>query len=271
MSEIILYNLFAIFSLLPAALVMHRKAAAQDRAHWGAILLGVLGTGLWALVQAAGQWQAGLSEALWLTVAVTMVLFAMLSWSVKETWRLTPLLAPYMMIIGTLGLVWAQAARYGLQTTGLDGWLVLHIVISVVTYGLVTIAAVAALAAFLQERALKSRRPTRLTHKLPSVADCEFLTVRLLAWGEAILGLGLITGMAAEYEAQGQLLVLDHKTVLSILTFVTIGGLLYAHHKTGLRGRRAARLVLLAYLLLTLGYLGVKVATDIFLVATGSL
>ncbi|MBL4614589.1 MAG: cytochrome c biogenesis protein CcsA [Magnetovibrio sp.] len=270
MSQSFLYSLIAIFTLLPAALVVHRPEAKDDHAHWAAIVLGVMGTGIWALAQASGApasggWQAGLSAALWVTVAVTMALYAMLSWSVKEAWRLTPLVAPYMMAIGFLALIWSNAAHPGLQTEALDGWIILHIGVSVVTYGLVTIAAVAALAAFMQERALKSKRPTKLTHKLPSVADCEFLTVRLLGWGEAILGLGLVTGMAAEYQAIGKLLTFDHKTVLSILAFGVIGALLYAHHKTGMRGRKAARIVLLAYLLLTLGYLGVKVATDVFL------
>ena len=37
------------------------------------------------------------------------------------------------------------------------------------------------------------------------------------------------------------------------------------HFKTGLRGRQAARMVLLAYLLLTLGYPGVKFITDVVL------
>jgi ABC-type uncharacterized transport system permease subunit len=52
---------------------------------------------------------------------------------------------------------------------------------------------------------------------------------------------------------------------LSVATFVVIGGLLIAHAATGVRGRRAARLVLLAFLLLTLGYPGVKFVTDILI------
>jgi len=265
MSQSILYSLIAILSLVPASLVAHRQDAKADHAHWTAMVLGVMGTGIWALAQASGAWQAGLSAALWITVAVTMALFAMLSWSVKEAWRLTPLVAPYMAVIGFFALVWSNAAHSSLNIGKHDAWIILHIGVSVITYGLVTIAAVAALAAFLQERALKRKKPTRLTHKLPSVADCEFLTVRLLGWSEAILGLGLATGMAAEYQTAGKLLNFDHKTVLSLLAFVVIGGLLYAHHKTGMRGRKAARIVLLAYLLLTLGYLGVKVVTDVFM------
>lgn len=262
MSQTVAYNLIAIFSLLPAALVAHRKDAAADHAHWAAIILGVLGSGVWALAQAAGTWHSGLNEALWVTVAVTMALFAMLSWSVDQAWRLTPLVAPYMMLIGVLGI---HAPAGAVRSGEMDSWLLLHIAVSVITYGLVTIAAVAALAAFLQERALKTKRPTKLTHKLPSVADCEFITVRLLGWSEGILGLGLVTGMAAEYASIGQLLAFDHKTVLSFLSFAVIGALLYAHHKTGIRGRKAARIVLLAYLLLSLGYLGVKVVTDVFM------
>lgn len=267
------YGLIAVASLLPAALVMHRNsqgdggrdANVPDAAFWVALALGVLGPVVWALAQVSNQWHTGLGSALWVSVATTMALFAMLSWSVGQAWRLTPLLAPYMMLMGAIAVLAPTETRLVESGASPDGWLILHIIVSVVTYALVTVAAVAALAAFMQDRALKLKRPTKLTHKLPSVADCEFLTVRLLGWGEGILGLGLITGMGAEYKAMGQVLTFDHKTVLSLLAFAVIGGLLFAHHKTGMRGRKAARLVLLGYLLLTLGYLGVKVVTDVIL------
>jgi ABC-type uncharacterized transport system permease subunit len=131
---------------------------------------------------------------------------------------------------------------------------------------LLTIAAVAAFAAFLQDRALKVKRPTALTRLLPSVADCEFLLVRLLVICEIILALGLATGMATLYGETGSLLNFDHKIVLTLTAFAVIGGLLAAHYRTGIRGRRAARLVLLAYLLLTLGYPGVKFVTDVIMI-----
>jgi len=98
---------------------------------------------------------------------------------------------------------------------------------------------------------------------LPPMADSEQLQGRLLIASEIVLGLGLATGMSVLYFEQGILFRFDHKTVLSVATFVVIGGLLIAHAATGVRGRRAARLVLLAFLLLTLGYPGVKFVTDI--------
>ena len=126
-----------------------------------------------------------------------------------------------------------------------------------------TLAAVAGCAVFLKERDLKRRQASRLGALLPSIADGEALELRLLATAEIVLGIGVLTGMALEHLSSGQLLVLDHKTLLSLLAFLVIGVLLVLHRWSGLRGKRAARLALLAYLLLTLAYPGVKFVTDV--------
>ena len=78
---------------------------------------------------------------------------------------------------------------------------------------LVTIAAVAAMAALLQERALKSKTPTALTHMLPAVSTCDRLMVRILVSGEIVLAAGLLSGMALRYVDTGILLAADHKTI----------------------------------------------------------
>jgi len=272
MSVSFYHGVVAIACVFPVAFFVFRTEMRVDyvptSSFWGSLILSVIGPITWVFIQLSGSWHAGISTALWVSVATTLSLFAMLAWSMKSAWRLTPLLAPYMILMGILAilaqLITVTHASDAVKV-GADAWLIFHIVVSVATYALVTIAAVSSLAAFIQDRALKSKRPTTLTHKLPSVSDCESLTVHLLGWGEAILGLGVLSGMAAEYEKVGTLLALDHKSVFSILAFVVIGSLLFAHHKTGMRGRRAARVVLLGYLLLTLGYLGVKVVTDLIL------
>ncbi len=126
-------------------------------------------------------------------------------------------------------------------------------------------AAVAAAVVALQERALKLRRPSRLTGLLPSIADAERLQVALLLAGEIVLGAGLLSGIAIEVVSGTTLLRLDHKTVLVLATFALIAALLLVHYRSGLRGRLAARGVLVAYLLLTLGYPGVKFVTDVLI------
>ena len=58
---------------------------------------------------------------------------------------------------------------------------------------------------------------------------------------------------------------MNHKTVLTLASFVVIGALVIAQRWLGVRGRRAARMALLGYLLLTLGYPGVKFVTEVLL------
>jgi ABC-type uncharacterized transport system permease subunit len=53
--------------------------------------------------------------------------------------------------------------------------------------------------------------------------------------------------------------------LLAIAAFLVLAGLLLAQRRWGLRGRRAARYVLVVYLLLTLAYPGVKFVTDVIL------
>ena len=112
---------------------------------------------------------------------------------------------------------------------------------------------------------MKNKRPTQLTASLPSVAAAEIMQVRLLLATEIVLGFGLATGMASQYLDSGTLLELSHKTLLSVVAFLLIGVLLIVHFRTGMRGRRAARYILIAYLMMTLGYPGVKFVTDVLI------
>ncbi len=259
----IAFSLAAVAALLPAV-VVGWLGRARDGLWWAAMALAVAGTGAWALAQIEDAWHAGLSVALWVTIAASTALFASLAAAAREAWRLMPLLFSYLAILGVLATVW-QGAPEPRVPGPYGSWVLVHIVVSVATYALVTIAGVAGLAVALQEQALKSKRPTRLSRLLPSVAESEGLEVGLLSAAEAVLGLGVLTGIAAHYLATGRLVAFDHKTVLSLAAFAVIGSLLFAHKRVGLRGRRAARIALGAWLLLTLAYPGVKFVTSVLL------
>jgi ABC-type uncharacterized transport system permease subunit len=244
------FGLAAVVALVPAALIgWHGRG--RDGVYW-------------ALAQIESTWRAGLSVALWVTIAASMALYAVLAAATREAWRLAPLLMPYLAVLGLLATL-SQAAPEAREAGPYGSWVVMHIVVSVATYALVTVAGVAGLAVALQERALKAKQPSRLTRLLPSVAEAEELEVGLLAAAEAVLGLGVLTGIAAHYLATGRLVAFDHKTVLSLAAFAVIGALLLAHQRVGLRGRRAARVALFAWLLLTLAYPGVKFVTSVLL------
>jgi ABC-type uncharacterized transport system permease subunit len=71
--------------------------------------------------------------------------------------------------------------------------------------------------------------------------------------------------MATQFLETGNLVLLDHKTTFAFAVFAVLLVLLILHFRSGLRGRATTRVVLLAYLLLTLGYPGVKFVTDILM------
>lgn len=271
MMEDFLFSLSAFAALLPSAFVSLRRRDAgrgedgRDGTYWLTLAVAVAGPLVWVIVKMSGSWQTGLSTTLWVTVAASMIIFALLSVLNDKAWLLTPLLIPYMAVLAAFAIIWQQVPVTHPLVDNPGVWLEAHILISVATYALVTIAAVAALAAFLQERALKTKRPTSLTRMLPSVAESESLLVRLLIIGEIVLALGLATGMASQYQETGNFIIWDHKAILSLTTFVVIAVLLGAHFISGVRGRRVTRMVLLAYLLLTLGYPGVKFVTDVLI------
>jgi len=264
--ENLLFSFSALVALVPASLQGLRRNPARDLAFWAVLVVAVAGPAAWVLANMAVTWNTGLGAALWVTIAATMALFAIIAAAHRHAWRLTVLLAPYMLLLGLLALIWQQVPGRTLDTGAEAGaWFAIHIAVSVVTYALVTIAAMAALAAVLQQRALKRKRPSGLSRALPSVADCEGLVRRLLIQGEVVLAAGLLTGMAIHHNETGSLIGFDHKTILVIAAFVVIGAMLAAYYISGVRGRAAAQMVLIAYLLLTLGYPGVKFVTDVLI------
>ncbi|MGD1880094.1 MAG: inner membrane protein YpjD [Kiloniellaceae bacterium] len=259
-------SLSALAALLPATqLPFVRRAARADTLIW--LLLGAALAGAAALsaVSLGRHWQTSLPTTLWLAVAVSLALFGLVVLWREEAARLTPLLLPYLFLFGALATGFGPLIGPEPLLGAPDGWLIIHIAVSVATYGLCTIAAVASAAVFVQERALKRRTPNAFTRMLPSVADAERLEVLLLGASEIVLGIGIATGISELYVTSGAFFTVSHKTLLSVLAFLVIGVLLLLHYRSGLRGRRAARVVLVAYLLLTLAYPGVKFVTDVLL------
>jgi ABC-type uncharacterized transport system permease subunit len=261
-----LLQIGAILSLGPAALLLLRRHPRRDALVWCALALAVAGPTALVAVQNASGWLPSLSGSLWVSVTAAMILFAVVAARNDTAWRLLPLLAAYAVAMGVAGAAFAALPIERLPPANSVAWLDLHILVSVATYGLATIAAVAGIAVLLQERSLKRRRTHhRFLLGLPAVAEGERLFTWLLAAAEVVLGVGVLSGMATQYLMSGRLLVLNHKTLFSLLAFLIIALLLWLSWRTGLRGRRATRFVLAAYLLLTLAYPGVKFVRDVLL------
>jgi ABC-type uncharacterized transport system permease subunit len=274
MSGTIIFNLLAVASILPATFVAFNRQPKLNGIFWATLIAAIAGPVIWLVIRSGGVWHSDFSSAIWITVAFTLVCYGAVTILTSQGWQLASIIMPYMTVLAVIAAIWDHSGAI-VSASSLDGtqqtggipniWVIFHILVSIITYAVVTTGACAALAGVLKERALKNKKPTVFTQNLPSMADCDELQFKLLGFAELVLGLGLITGMAATFTIDGSIGHLDHKTILAVLAFVVIAVLLILHRRSGVRGRQAARLILAAYLLLTLAYPGVKFVTDVLL------
>jgi len=267
MDEKLIIGTVAALSLLPVSAYCWRADAEKKRLYWLLLLSATLVLAGFVLYRLQSGWQRGLSDTLFVCVAVTIVIFTLTNHWFRESWRLAGLLAPYLFIICVLALLadspTIQAGRHVSTTADMDGWTVVHIFSAVIAYATITLAAVSAVSVLAQEKLLKAKSDSLWIRRLPPVADAEHVEIISLSTSEAILAVGIVSGMALQIGASGSLLQLDHKILLTMIAFLLVGLLLIARVRMGIRGRSAARYVLISYLLITLGYPGVKWVSDI--------
>ena len=263
MGNMAFLSVSALLALVPAAVLPYRGSGQRDTLFW--LLLGVALAGplLWVALAFGAGWRTGLAPALWLNVTTVLAFYGLVVYFSREGFRLSALLFPYLILLGLIATVAVGEREQPIYGYVPLGWVYFHIAVSLATYALLTLSAIAAVSTFLQDRALKNKKVTTLTRALPTLSGGEALELRLLGLTACILVIGLLTGMAVQYFETGDPLFMSHKTVLSFATFIIVVILLAVRWKTGLRGRKAARVVLLAYLLLTLAYPGVKIVTTV--------
>jgi ABC-type uncharacterized transport system permease subunit len=139
----------------------------------------------------------------------------------------------------------------------------LHILFSVLAYSLFALAAVQALLLNVQDRHLRNRRPGGFIRALPPLEVMERLLFQMITTGFALLSAALLTGMVFLEDIFAQHLV--HKTVLSIISWIIFGVLLWGRWKFGWRGRTAIRWTLSGFAFLILAYFGSKFVLELIL------
>jgi ABC-type uncharacterized transport system permease subunit len=99
----------------------------------------------------------------------------------------------------------------------------------------------------------------------PPLLMQERLLFRIISIGFAVLTLTVITGSVASYMLTQRLLPFDHKTVFTLLSWLTFGVLLLGRYRKGWRGRVALRWTLSGFALLLLAYTGSRFVLEVLL------
>ncbi len=126
-------------------------------------------------------------------------------------------------------------------------WLNLHPVLLMTAYAVLANASGVAVALLIQERQIKSRKPTELCYRLPSLDELDALNGRIIAWAFPVLVAGLVMGFVWSYIDWGSVWAGGAKLRLSVVTVLIYGAYLWLHFVRGRRGRRTVYLSLAGF------------------------
>ncbi len=148
-------------------------------------------------------------------------------------------------------------------SAALDWPLQVHILLSLLAYGVLTLGAAQAGVLAIQHRRLHDQRPRGTSIGLPPLQTMEHLLFRLIASGFFLLSLAILSGGFFIDNLFAQHLA--HKTILSITAWVFFAVLLWGRWRFGWRGRVAVRWTLAGYGVLILAYFGSKLVLELIL------
>lgn len=210
-------------------------------------------------------WALALSAAIWLG----MVVFWLESLLVRID-GLQLLLLPAAAIASGLAALFPQGQFVPHAN---DAWLRVHLLIALAAYGLITIAALHAMMMALLDRHLHRPLDTpaersiigRVLDSQPPLLVQEQLLFRIIWIGFIVLTLAVGSGSVASMKLTGKILPFDHKTVFTLLSWLTFGVLLAGRHIWGWRGRVALRWTLTGFGFLILAYTGSRFVLEMIL------
>ena len=138
-----------------------------------------------------------------------------------------------------------------------------HIVSSVLAFGLLSIGGVYAFFVFFIDHFLRHHHLNPVVRSLPPLEVLESLLFKTLSAGFVFLTVSLVSGVIFINDIFAQHLV--HKTILSITAWLVFGILLWGRWRYGWRGSLAVRLTLAGVILLILAYFGSKMVLEMIL------
>lgn len=138
-----------------------------------------------------------------------------------------------------------------------------HIIVSLLAYSLMFLAALQSVLLILQERHLRKHQPGGFVRALPDMETMEYLMFSMIHAGLGLLTLTVISGVFFSELLFGKPLQMTHHIVLSITSWLVFTVLVLGRWRFGWRGRTAASLTMVGFVLLMLAYFGSKFVFEV--------
>lgn len=269
MNDLLLNCLTASLYMVAGLVLWHRLMRGKVSAgatRFMIIVVGLIAVLLHALILYGGLWlETGLNLAL--TNAASLI-----AWAVAVLFLLTTLykqidnLGIVIMPLAALSVVaaWIWPGAHVVLAKGATAQSI-HIIVSVLAYGLLSLTAVQSLLLLVQEGRLKQRQSSAFMRALPPLQTMEQLMFQLMGLGFVLLTLTLISGAFFSEQLFSQPLRFTHHVILSVFAWIVFGVLLLGHWRFGWRGRPAIHWTLGGFTLLLLAYFGSKLVLEVIL------
>lgn len=193
-------------------------------------------------------------------VSALMMVILLLTVLRRPVENLTIALLPLAIIALVLRLLTDTTSTAVIQQSS---ELQLHILLSVVAFSLLSIAATQAVLLAIQERQLRNHKPSGFIRALPPMESMETLLFQAIYIGFIMLTLALFNGLLTLQDMFAQHLV--HKTILSLSAWLVFAILVWGRRHYGWRGRTAIRWTLIGIFTLLLAYFGSKIVLELIL------
>ena len=253
-----------VFYLIGSYLQMRDFRARRISASKTLVLLGVPAVLLHALTSylllvAAGGLNLGVFSVLCLTSCVLAALVL-----VASTRQPLHNLFMFVFPLSALGVISGLYLRSDFEPlANLSRPLLGHIMLSILAYTVLLLAACQSIVLGLQENALREKRDIAFLRLLPPLQTMEALLFQWLFIGLALLTLAIGSGFIFLDNMFEQRVV--HHTLLALASWLVFSALLLGRWRLGWRGMTATRWTLLGFVLLLLGYLGSKFVIEVLL------
>ena len=137
-------------------------------------------------------------------------------------------------------------------------WFWIHALLAFFSYAAFTIAFGVAVIYLIQRHFLKTKHFGALFQKLPPLETLDEISYRCFAIGFPLLTVAIISGAIWSEKAMGSYWVWDPKQTWSLITWFIYAALLHGRLTIGWRGKRAAILSIIGFIVLMITFFGMK-------------
>jgi len=165
-----------------------------------------------------------------------------------------------LVLLASLTVLLMGPSGEALSGAGLAWQVRAHILVAMLSYGLLSVETIVALYALVQERRLHAAKLSPVNQLFAPLETTEKLLFGVAAAGFAGLTLAIVSGLSFVEDLVEQHLA--HKFGLSLLAWAVFGILLAGRFFKGWRGKRAVRLYLGGFAVLCLAYFGSRLILE---------